>query len=59
MIAQVDEQNAAVVTHAMDPARKADRLADMVCVQVCAGVAAIGVHCGHPFGADWVAPDTP
>ena len=51
MVAQVDEQNAAVIADPMDPARQADRLADMGFVQLDAGLAAIGVH-GGPLGSE-------
>src|SRR5690606_32726987 len=48
MVAQVDEEEAAMVAHAMDPAREADGLADIGLSQLCAGVAAVTMH-GNVF----------
>ena len=48
VIAQVDEQDATVVTYPMDPARKTNGVTDIGFVQVGAGMAAIGVH-NFPF----------
>ena len=47
MVAQVDEQHAAMVADAVAPAREADGLADMVFAELAAGMGAIGVH-GNP-----------
>jgi hypothetical protein len=44
MVAQIDEQEIAVVALAVDPAGKADGLADMVAAQLAARVGTIGVH---------------
>ena len=44
VIAQVDEQDAAVVADAMTPAGKARLAADVACSQCAAGMAAIAVH---------------
>ena len=44
MVAQVDEQHAAMVALAMDPARQADGLADIGGSQGAAGMGAIGMH---------------
>mgnify|MGYP006150839021 CR=1 FL=1 len=44
MVAQVDEQHAAVIALAMDPARQADGLADIGGAKLGASVGAIGVH---------------
>ena len=49
MIAQVDEQHCAVVALTVDPARQADRLANVGGAQLGATMGAIGVHAG--FGA--------
>lgn len=59
MIAQVDEQHAAVVTHPMDPTREANGLARMVLVEIRTGMAAIGVH-SAPLSEAWIvsAPST-
>jgi|GEM_PF-2109089 len=46
MIAQVDEQHAAVIALAVHPARQADGLADVLGAQRGAGVGTIGVHFG-------------
>ena len=50
MVAQVDEQTAAMVAHAVDPAREADGLAHVRGVEFGAGMAAEGVHGGSPSG---------
>ena len=44
MVAQVDEQQAAMVAHAMHPAREADIGADIRLTEGGAGVAAVTVH---------------
>ena len=44
MVAQVDEQQMAVIALAVDPARQADGLADIARAQLGAAVGAIGVH---------------
>ncbi len=44
MVAQIDEQQPAMVALAMHPAREADILADMLGAKLTAGVRAIGVH---------------
>jgi hypothetical protein len=44
MVSQIDEQQMAVIAPAVDPAREADRLADVGEPQLGAGVGAIGVH---------------
>jgi hypothetical protein len=44
MVAQVDEQHAAMVAHAMHPARQADGFADIRLAQIGAGVAAVTMH---------------
>jgi hypothetical protein len=44
VVAQVDEQQLAVIALAMNPARQADRLADVACAQRGAGMGTIGVH---------------
>ena len=44
MIAQIDEQDTAMVAHAMTPAGKARLAADVACSQCAAGMAAITVH---------------
>ena len=54
MVAQVDEQQAAMVAHAVDPARQADVRADVGLAKGGAGVAAIAMHGVLPNG--WPAP---
>jgi len=49
MVAQIDEQHAAMIALAMDPARQANRLADIGRRQTGAGVGTIGVHCDFPI----------
>ena len=44
MIAQINEQDAAMIAHPVHPAGKPDRLAHVGFVQIGASVAAIGVH---------------
>ena len=44
MISQVDEQEAAMVTDAMNPARHTGSLADIFLSQFATGVAAVGMH---------------
>ena len=44
MVAQVDEQQIAMVALAMDPARQADGLAGLFGAELAAGVGAVGVH---------------
>jgi hypothetical protein len=58
MIAQVDEEHAAVVSNAMAPARKADVLANVAVAKSATGVGAVAVHAeiqrdsgpNRPFG---------
>ena len=49
MVAQVDEQQPAMVAPAIDPAGQPHRLADMLLAQLAAGVGAIGVHVEKPL----------
>jgi hypothetical protein len=49
MVAQIDEQYAAMVADAVTPAGNADGLADVFFAELAAGVGAIGVH-GNPDG---------
>jgi hypothetical protein len=44
MVAQVDEQNAAMVALAVNPARQADGRADVGSAECIAGVGTVGVH---------------
>ena len=44
MIAQIDEQQPAMIALAMHPARDADRLADLFGAKLAAIMGAIGVH---------------
>ena len=44
MVAEIDEQQPAMVAHAMHPARKPDGLADVVFAKLAASMGAIGVH---------------
>ena len=44
MIAKIDEEHPPVIAHAMDPARKADGLTGVGGAQICAGMAAKGMH---------------
>ena len=44
MVAQVDEQQLAVIALAVDPAGQADGFADVAFAKVGAAVGAIGVH---------------
>jgi hypothetical protein len=44
MVAQIDEQDAAMIALVVDPAGQADALVDIVLGQLGAGVCAIGVH---------------
>ena len=46
MVAQVDEQHAAMVADAVAPAGQADGFADMGFAEIAAGMGAIGVHGG-------------
>ncbi len=48
VIAQIDKQEIAVITLAVDPAREAYGLAGIGKAQLSAGVRAIGVHRDHP-----------
>ncbi|CAK0753185.1 hypothetical protein WCLP8_2410010 [uncultured Gammaproteobacteria bacterium] len=51
MVAQIDEQQAAVVAFTVHPAGQADGLASMVGAQRAAGMGAVGVHgLGNPGG---------
>ena len=54
VVAQVDEQQAAVVAHPMDPAGKAHGLADIGGLEGATGMAAIAVH-GRSLGREMVA----
>ena len=47
MIAQIDEQQAAVVAHPVDPAGKPDVLALVVNSELATGVAPVGVRHGR------------
>ncbi len=49
MIAQVDEQNPAMVAHAVHPAGQPDGVAHVGFTKIGAGMAAEGVHRGGPF----------
>ena len=49
MIAQVDEQQPAMVAPAIDPAGQPDGLSDMFLAKLAAGVGAIGVHDEKPL----------
>ena len=49
MIAQIDEEQTAMVAHAMHPSRKANGLANIFDGQVGTGVAAIGMHGSGSF----------
>jgi len=44
MVAEVDEQQPAVIAHAMHPARQADGLANVFFAKLAASMAAIKVH---------------
>jgi hypothetical protein len=44
MIAQIDEQHAAMIALAMHPAGQLHLLADMFGAELCAMVRAVGVH---------------
>ena len=57
VIAQIEEQHAAMVADAMAPARQADRLAVLGEAEGAAGVGAVAMHfvCFFPGGA-WLAP---
>jgi hypothetical protein len=44
MIAEVDEQQPAVIAQAMHPARKPDGLADVLFAKLAASLGAISVH---------------
>ncbi len=46
MVAQVDEQDTAMVALAVDPAGQANGLADIAFAKLCASMGAVGVHCG-------------
>ena len=52
MVAQIDEQQIAVVALAMDPARELDPLADMGRAELSAIVGTIGVHDQGTFAVD-------
>ena len=51
MVAQVDEQHAAVVADPMDPAGQADRLVDVAGAKRAAGVGPVAMH-GDPEGLE-------
>ena len=44
MVAEIDEQHAAVIAHTMDPAGQADCLVDMAAAKRAAGVGAVAMH---------------
>ena len=44
MIAQVDEDQLAVIAAAVDPAGQADRFTDMIDAEIVTGMAAIAMH---------------
>jgi hypothetical protein len=44
MVAEIDEQQPAMVAHAMHPAGEPDGLADILFPQLATGFGAIGVH---------------
>ena len=48
MVAQVDEQHAAVIAHAMHPAGQPNVLADVAVAERAAGVGAVTMHVGGP-----------
>ncbi|MGZ9102552.1 MAG: hypothetical protein ACXW3Y_06525 [Rhodoplanes sp.] len=51
MVAQIDEQHAAMVADAVAPAGEAHVLPDIARAQVAAFVGAIAMHPGFPSGA--------
>jgi hypothetical protein len=53
MVAQIDEQQAAMIALAMHPARQADVLADGGGRQAGAGVGTVGVHDGLSANASF------
>jgi len=57
VVAQVDEEQAAMVAHAMDPARQTDILSRVGFPQLCAGVAAVAML-GHVVVRAMVTPAT-
>ena len=60
MVPQVDEKDTAVVANSVNPAGKAHGFSDVRGVQVCAGMAAIGVHVRSLRGVLFrVRADTP
>jgi hypothetical protein len=44
MVAQVDEKDAAMVPHTMDPAGQADRLVDVAGAKCAAGMGPVAMH---------------
>jgi hypothetical protein len=48
MIAQINEQQATMITHTMHPSRKADGIANIFFGEVGTGVAAVCVHFQAP-----------
>ena len=44
VIAKIDKEDSAVIANAVHPARKANIVANIRSVQVCASMAAVGVH---------------
>ncbi|MNH90057.1 hypothetical protein D3C73_425900 [compost metagenome] len=48
MVAKVDEENAAMISHTMDPAGNADIGADIRLAEGCTGVAAVTMHVFYP-----------
>ncbi len=55
VVAQVDEQQAAMVAHAMHPARQANGGADVALSQLGTGMAAVTMHCHWVKSGCWVA----
>jgi hypothetical protein len=63
MVAQVDEDQPAMIAPAIDPARQADSLSNILFAKLAAGMGAIGVHGkplkirgnGRVFGGLWQA----
>jgi hypothetical protein len=49
MIAQIDEEHAAMIADAVDPTCEADRFAYMLFAKIGAGMAAVSVHLGSPL----------
>jgi hypothetical protein len=49
MVAQIDEQQSAMITNAMAPARQTHRFADVALPKLAAGVSAVAVHPRNPM----------